>query len=246
MTPQPELSPTPEPRKATGPTTPEGKARASLNALRHGLSGQTVLMPWEDQAAFKAHCDEIMASLAPVGKLETDCAQGIANDQWRLNRARAVDNNMFALGHFEQEPETGHPQIDAAIICARAFRDHSKTFVNLSLYEQRINRSLEKNFARFRTLQYDRELEEGMARGDASLRQVKADFEAAQARKSAHPSPAAQTHQRSGLIPTPSEAKPKTPGPEFDYSTLFSPAQKRLLEESGLDPDRAFARPKAA
>ena len=35
MSPRPKLEPRPEPRKATAPTTPEGKDRFRLNAMRH-------------------------------------------------------------------------------------------------------------------------------------------------------------------------------------------------------------------
>jgi hypothetical protein len=181
MTPQPALDPPVQPRKATGPTTPEGKARASQNALRHGLSGQTVVMPWEDREAYQAHCAAILKSLSPAGDIETQLAQGIADDQWRLNRARAVDSNMFALGQLDYSPVTGDAQVDAALNSARAFRDHSKAFANLSIYEQRINRSLEKNFDRLQTLRNERELEEGMARADAIRQKVMREHAARQA-----------------------------------------------------------------
>jgi hypothetical protein len=32
--------------KSTGPKTAAGKARVSLNALKHGLSAQTMVLPW--------------------------------------------------------------------------------------------------------------------------------------------------------------------------------------------------------
>jgi len=164
MTPQPELAPRPNQNRSTGPTTQAGKDRSRLNALRHGLSGQTVLMPWEDREAYQSHCASFLKTLAPVGDIETQTAQGIADDQWRLNRARAVDTNLFALGHFDYAPETGHSQIDAALTSARVFRDNSKVFVNLSLYEQRINRSLEKNFDRLEALQQARRASEQEAK----------------------------------------------------------------------------------
>ena len=72
---------------STGPKTPEGKKRSSLNAFRHGLTGQIVIHTPEDRAAFQQHCDAIREALAPVGALETDLAQAIAEDRWRLNRA---------------------------------------------------------------------------------------------------------------------------------------------------------------
>jgi hypothetical protein len=74
---------------STGPRTEEGKKRSSLNAFRHGLTGQIVIHTPEDQAAFQKHCDAIREALAPVGALEFDLAQAIAEDKWRLNRACA-------------------------------------------------------------------------------------------------------------------------------------------------------------
>ncbi|MDP9170362.1 MAG: hypothetical protein M3N54_07075 [Acidobacteriota bacterium] len=41
-------------RLSTGPNTPEGKSRVRLNGLRHGLTGSTVLMPYEDSAGYHA------------------------------------------------------------------------------------------------------------------------------------------------------------------------------------------------
>ena len=71
---------------STGPRTDEGKKRSSLNAFRHGPTGQIVIHTPENQAAFQKHCDAIRESLAPVSALETTLVQSIAEDYWRLNR----------------------------------------------------------------------------------------------------------------------------------------------------------------
>jgi hypothetical protein len=40
---------------STGPKTESGKQKSSLNALRHGLTSQIVVMPTEDLAAYQLH-----------------------------------------------------------------------------------------------------------------------------------------------------------------------------------------------
>jgi hypothetical protein len=86
--------------KSTGPKTPETKAISSMNALRHGLTGQVNLMPDEDRVAHDKFCAAIVESLAPEGALEIQFAQAIAEDNWRMNRGRAIETNIFAIGSF--------------------------------------------------------------------------------------------------------------------------------------------------
>jgi hypothetical protein len=40
---------------STGPRTAAGKQRSSLNALRHGLTGHTIVLPTEDHSAYQRH-----------------------------------------------------------------------------------------------------------------------------------------------------------------------------------------------
>ena len=55
---------------STGPRTAEGKKRSALNALRHGLSAQIVVLPNEDLQAYLAFGQRWVADLAPRGELE--------------------------------------------------------------------------------------------------------------------------------------------------------------------------------
>jgi hypothetical protein len=90
---------------STGSRTAQGRKRSSLNAFRHGLTGQIIMHTPEDQQAFKKHCEGIREALAPIGALEADLAQAIAEDRWRLNRARAIENSIFSLGQGEHIAE---------------------------------------------------------------------------------------------------------------------------------------------
>ncbi|MGA2713011.1 MAG: hypothetical protein ABSG41_07870 [Bryobacteraceae bacterium] len=144
--------------KSTGPRTPEGKARSCVNALHHGLTGRVVVLPSEDMNAYNAFCAELIADLAPETALERQYAQTFCDTQWRLNRARSFEDSMLSLGHFEGagEIETDHPQVHAALTAARVFRENSKSFVNLSLYEQRLQRTLKESLRQPQELQTKR------------------------------------------------------------------------------------------
>jgi hypothetical protein len=147
--------------KSTGPKSPETKAVSAMNALRHGLTGQVNLMPDEDREAHDKFCTAIVESLAPEGALEIQFAQAIAEDNWRMNRGRAIETNMFAVGLFQPGAatiETGDPQINAVISAAQIFADNPQKFQLLSLYMQRTSRDMQKTLDRLTAMQTERKV----------------------------------------------------------------------------------------
>src|ERR1700687_163934 len=82
--------------KSTGPATPKGKVRSSLNALRHGLTARVVILPSEDMAAYEAFSKEIVNSLGAQTPLERQFAHTVADNQWRINRIRSIEDGMLA------------------------------------------------------------------------------------------------------------------------------------------------------
>jgi hypothetical protein len=145
-------------QKSTGPKTTEGKQRAALNACRHGLTGRVVVLPEEDFDAYKAFSKELLDSLAPENPLERQYAQTFVDTQWRLNRARGIEDGMFALGHLEPAAniDVDHPQIHAALTASNVFRQDSQAFTNLTLYEQRLHRTLKESLRQLQELQAKR------------------------------------------------------------------------------------------
>ena len=106
--------------QSTGPRTPEGKKRSSLNALRHGLTGQVVVMPNEDLKTYLDFIQRYVKDLSPVTEQEKQLAQDMANSQWRLNRSASIENGIYAVGHhdFENAIDVDHPEIHAALTAA--------------------------------------------------------------------------------------------------------------------------------
>jgi hypothetical protein len=153
-----------------GPVTDAGRKRSRMNALRHGLTGQVTTMTDEDRTAHEKFSKALIQDLAPEGAMETQLAQRVATDSWRLNRISAVEDNLFALGLHEHggKLHLEHEQIDAALTAARVFTMESKQLQLLTLYEQRINRSLQKNLAMLKQLQATRKAEHEAAMKEAA------------------------------------------------------------------------------
>jgi hypothetical protein len=86
--------------KSRGPKTPEGKARAAQNALKHGFRAQKyVVLPDEDAAAFEALEAALIEELVPEGALQTVLAQRVVAATWRLARAERLEAELFAENH---------------------------------------------------------------------------------------------------------------------------------------------------
>ena len=140
MSPQKHAAQVSNAQLSSGPRTEQGKLRSAGNSTRHGLASRKLQMiSPDDRAEFDQHCAEMLAALAPEGAIERQLADAIVFDQWRLTRARALENEIFARGFMraKDEPFSG----------AETWTAQSKNLALLTLYEQRINRVLARNTA---------------------------------------------------------------------------------------------------
>jgi hypothetical protein len=83
--------------RSTGPRTPEGKARASLNAVRHGLLARQSVIPEEDRAQFLALLAALHAEHQPLGPQETYLVEQIASAQFRMERLTRIETGFFMI-----------------------------------------------------------------------------------------------------------------------------------------------------
>jgi hypothetical protein len=128
---------------STGPKSVEGKRKSSLNALRHGLTGQIVVMPTEDLQAYQRHLDSLTGEYDPQGATESLLVQALADVSWRLNRVAALETNLLTLTY-------------APAGLVSAIEAQSKALANLSLHSQRLSRQFERTVAQLRELQKTR------------------------------------------------------------------------------------------
>src|ERR1017187_4877357 len=81
--------------KSTGPTTLEGKRRSRCNAVRHGLTAETViaaLEDWEDYQAFEA---AVISDYDAESAVERELVLRLASVLWRLRRATGIETALF-------------------------------------------------------------------------------------------------------------------------------------------------------
>ncbi|CAA9383576.1 MAG: hypothetical protein AVDCRST_MAG01-01-112 [uncultured Rubrobacteraceae bacterium] len=91
--------------KSTGPKTPEGKDAVRLNAVRHGLRAEEILLPGEDEEALGELGERLRAELQPVGELENLLVDRIISAYWRLRRTGRVEAGIFAWERSEETAE---------------------------------------------------------------------------------------------------------------------------------------------
>jgi hypothetical protein len=152
---------------STGPKTSEGKQRSSLNALRHGLTGQIVVMPTEDLQAYQLHLKSFTDEYAPKGATESNLVQALADTSWRLNRVAALETNLLTLGVANAiSPITDAPQqVQDAFSIVAALESQSKALSNLSMHSQRLSRQFERTVIQLRDLQKIRRAQETLELG---------------------------------------------------------------------------------
>jgi hypothetical protein len=147
-----------------------------MNAMRDGITGQVITLSEEERPIFEQLKAELIEDFAPKTTMELRLASSIAWDTWRLDHLRAVEMNLYALG--TQDPDCDiqcdGPQLHTAMSGALTFVKQSKKMGLLSIYEQRLNRSIHKNMDKLAELQaerkrnYEHDLKEEVAIAEAN------------------------------------------------------------------------------
>jgi hypothetical protein len=151
---------------STGPRTEQGKAKSSLNAIKNGLTGRTVLLPGDDAALYERHVSRFFTEFKPCGERETELVQSLTDAQWRMNRIPALEMGIYALGrlNFKDMFPQEEPAVREALIQAHTFITHQKEINNLSIQELRLRRNYQKDLAELKELQTLRAQREKIAK----------------------------------------------------------------------------------
>ena len=158
---------------STGPRSDAGKAKSSLNAVKTGLTGRTVLLPAEDAEAYETHLLHYVEAFAPMGEGEIQLVQSLADTQWRLARIPNLEAGFFALGRLrcaELFEEEKNPEARRAMIDAHILIEDAQHFKNLHLQESRLTRRYGQDLKELKELQAERKKEQEEKEGTAKAK----------------------------------------------------------------------------
>ncbi len=129
-------------KHSTGPRTESGKKRSSQNALSHGLTCRTAVLPTESQTNYEQHCKTFRDEYQPANATETQLVQELADTSWRLNRIPLLEASLLSA----PSPESPTPAVAA--------------LATLGLHGARLSRQFEKTLDKLRAIQSERKDEE--------------------------------------------------------------------------------------
>jgi hypothetical protein len=100
-------------QESTGPRSIEGKRRSSLNALRHGFTAKTALIPGEQPAQLDQLVQDMVDAMKPEDPLELELVVRAASLVWRLRRIPTFEVALYecAKGDLLREPRHMHPKV---------------------------------------------------------------------------------------------------------------------------------------
>lgn len=139
---------------STGPRTPEGKQRSSRNALRHGLTAASPVLPTEDPIAFETHTRAFLDEYQPATPTETQLVRELSDIAWRLNRIPLLEARLLSGAD------------------GLAILDAHRLLQNLGVQSHRLSRQFHKALDQLRAIQLDRRTREAR-----DLKQAAALFE---------------------------------------------------------------------
>ncbi len=146
---------------STGPRSDAGKQRSALNALTHGLTSRTPLLPAEDLAAYQNHCQQFRDEYQPKTATEIQLVKELADTSWRLNRIPLLEADLLARA---ANPPTEEAAIAFDIV------DAHKAIATLGMHSHRLSKQFHKTLEQLLGIQANqRERERRDLRDAASV-----------------------------------------------------------------------------
>ena len=150
-------------KKSTGPRTPEGKARSSKNALKHGLLARDAVMADEGPAEYDRQLQILEENLFPKNAIEFELVLQIADSRWRLRRITRIEAGLTTYQYHGTDRATRERYPDTVVpgrngenqLLGKSMQDHTQALHNLARYRTMTSRDITRALRMIRQLRKD-------------------------------------------------------------------------------------------
>ena len=150
-------------KKSTGPRTPEGKARSSQNAIKHGLLARDAVMADEDPAEYDRQLQILEENLFPKNAIEFELVLQIADSRWRMRRITRIEAGLTTHQYHctdgftrKQYPNTVVPGRNGENqLLGKSMQDRTQALNNLARYRTMTSRDITRALRMIRQLRKD-------------------------------------------------------------------------------------------
>ena len=135
---------------STGPTSPEGKQRSSLNATVHGFTGLTLVLSASEKEPYEAFVKAIRAEFRPNSAEARDLLQNYTDLRWSIQQICVQQNSILSIMNAitAQFIESGDMEgMNAAL------EPHTRRLKTLATYEQRRRRTAKETLEQFNQIE---------------------------------------------------------------------------------------------
>jgi hypothetical protein len=142
-------------KKSRGPKTPEGKKSSSQNALKHGLTADSHVLPGESEPDFLELLQSHEDTYRPANAVEKDLVQTMALARWRLRRMATLETSLLEneLARSKDNIDEEFDHVSDQCRVAFAFQEQTKTLALLMRYEASLTRLHDRTYKHLKELQ---------------------------------------------------------------------------------------------
>ncbi len=149
-------------QKSTGPKTQAGIDNSKFNAIKHGLTADTVCIPGEHLPHYEERRRQYHAVFQPANLVEFDLVDSLSADNWRRRRVIKHESMLVTLEferRQEEPPQFAISSTDAdgeASLATQTLANDGHALRLLDRYESRINHNIHRTLQSLLQLQRNR------------------------------------------------------------------------------------------
>jgi hypothetical protein len=134
--------------KSTRPKTSEGKERSRCNAIRHGLTAETVIVDFEDAGDYEAFEATVIADYDARSAVERELVLRLASVLWRLRRATGIETSLFESAIKQSGQLEVFNRATADLLLSRLFLERKEESSNVLSNDPIRKKQMSETFVR--------------------------------------------------------------------------------------------------